>query len=214
MWLHMPATEILLLRHAEKPDPAPSGTAQSGTGFTSDGEEDSKSLNVRGWQRAGALAACFAPNPLISGNLPVPDRIYASAFRQGGGHSRRPEQTVLPLARKLGCVVDLTWALHQEAVFGAALAAQAGTALVCWQHQGLAELARAIAAPQRLLELPADWGWPQDRYDVIWSLRRHAPGEAWHFTQYCQALLAGDPDRPFVLSPESPPAAGLQPSCH
>ena len=196
----MPATEILLLRHAEKPDPA-----QRGGGFTCDGEEDSKSLNVRGWQRAGALAALLAPNPLVHGRLAVPDRIHASAYRQGGGHSRRPEQTALPLARKLGCAVDLTWALHQEAEFGAALAAQAGTALVCWQHQGLADLARAIVAPQRLPELPADWIWPDDRYDVIWSLRRPSGGEAWRLTQYCQTVLAGDPDRPFALSPEGPP---------
>lgn len=202
----MPGTEILLLRHAEKPDPA-----QRGAGFTSDGEEDAKSLNIRGWQRAGALAALLAPNPLISGHLPVPDRIYASAFREGGGHSRRPEQTVLPLARRLGCAVDLTWALHQEGIFGAALAEQAGTALVCWQHQGLADLAHAIAAPQRLLELPPDWIWPDDRYDEIWSLRRQARGEAWRFTQYCQSLLSGDLDRPFALSPKSPRSTGVRP---
>jgi hypothetical protein len=131
--------------------------------------------------------------------LPSPDRIYASAFREGGGHSRRPEQTVQPLAQKLGCVVDLTWALHQEEAFAAALAVGTGTVLVCWQHQGLPALARAIAAPQDLSALPEDWNWPDDRYDVIWSLRREGPSRVWHFSQYCQAVLSGDSGLPFNL---------------
>jgi hypothetical protein len=191
----MAITEILLLRHAEKPD-----HPGSGPGLTPEGTEDSKSLTVRGWQRAGALAALLAPAQRLTAWWPSPDRIYASAFRQHGGHSRRPEQTVLPLAQKLHCIVDLTWALHQEIDFGAALAADVGVTLVCWQHQGLADLARAIAAPQQLSELPADWCWPDDRYDVIWSLRRDQPSGVWHFSQHCQMLLAGDSDRPFNLS--------------
>ena len=194
----MAATEILLLRHAEKPN-GPDG----GPGLTPDGREDPKSLTVCGWQRAGALAAVLAPNWPASSHLPRPDRIYASAFRHGGGHSRRPEQTVLPLAQKLGCSVDLTWALHQEEAFGAVLARQAGVIVVCWQHQGLASLARAIVAPQHLEALPADWAWPKDRYDVIWSLRRNAPGDIWQFRQYCQALMSGDADRPFDLVGEA-----------
>jgi len=75
--------------------------------------------------------------------------------------------------------------------------------LVCWQHQGLAVLARAIVVPQRLAGLSADWVWPDDRYDVIWSLRRDGPGEPWHFRQYCQRLLSGDPDQPFSLIGDS-----------
>jgi hypothetical protein len=190
----MAATEILLLRHAEKPK-----GADGQHGFTPEGLEDGKSLSIRGWQRAGALAALLAPNPLLGPRLPRLDQIYASAFRKGGGHSRRPEQTVLPLAQRLGLSVDLTWALHQERAFGAALAAEAGVALVCWQHQGLPDLARAIAAPQPLPGLTEGWSWPEERYDVIWSLRRDGPEEAWRFTQYCQGLLPGDPDQPFVL---------------
>jgi hypothetical protein len=186
----MTSTEILLLRHAEKPD-----GSSARFGFTAEGQQDMKSLSIRGWQRAGALVALLAPIPLSRSGLPVPHRIYASAFREGGGHSRRPEQTVQPLAEKLSRHVDLTWALHQEEAFGAALAAETGTALVCWQHQGLATLARAIAAPQRLSMLPAQWDWPDNCYDVIWSLRRDAPDDAWHFRQHCQLLLSGDLDR-------------------
>lgn len=188
------AIEILLLRHAEKPD----GDGRE-AGLGPEGRPDAKSLTVRGWQRAGGLAALLAPGPLSASPLPRPDRIHASAFRKGGGHSRRPEQTVVPLAAKLGLVVDLRWALHGEDAFGAALSAQAGVVLVCWQHQGLPALARAVAAPQRLPELPEGWEWPKSRFDVIWSLRRERPGAAWRFAQHCQHLLAGDRARPFDL---------------
>lgn len=180
-------THILLLRHAEKPD------ERTGIyGVTPDGHNDSYALSVTGWQRAGALAPLFT-----HGHLPVPDRIYASAFREGGGHSRRPEQTVLPLAQRLGLRVDLTWALHQERAFGAALSEHKGTIVVCWQHQGLADLVRAIARPQRSAALPPGWRWPPERYDVIWSLQRDVPGGRWRFVELCQRLLAGDSDQPF-----------------
>lgn len=191
----MPTIEILLLRHAEKPDGFPGCP-----GLTANGEDDPYALTVRGWQRAGGLAALLGSSELLSTPLPTPDRIFASAFRPGGGHSRRPEQTVQPLADRLGHAVNLDWALHQEEALGAALAVGTGNALVCWQHQGLAALARAIAAPQRLSELPADWEWPEDRYDILWSVRRNGLGQAWHLTQYCLGLLAGDSNRPFDLS--------------
>ena len=190
----MVTTEIMLLRHAEKP-----GRSGGAIGLMPDGRSDEASLTIRGWQRAGALAALFGSSRFLRSPLPVPDRIYASAFREGGGHSPRPEQTVAPLAQRLGRAVDLTWALHQEPSFGAMLNASAGTSLVCWQHQGLPALARAVAAPQPLSELPAGWHWPRERYDVVWSLRRDEPGAAWLFTQYCPCLLSGDQAQPFDL---------------
>jgi hypothetical protein len=55
----MATTEILLLRHAEKPD-----RSESGPGLTPEGQEDAQSLTLRGWQRAGALAVLLAPNRL------------------------------------------------------------------------------------------------------------------------------------------------------
>ena len=115
--------------------------------MTPEGQEDTQSLTLRRWQRADALDVLLALNRPSASRLSSPDRIYASAFREGGGHSRRPEQTVQPLAQKLGCVVDLTWALHQEEAFGAALSVGTGTVFVGWQHQGLPALARAVAAP-------------------------------------------------------------------
>lgn len=87
-----------------------------------------------------------------------------------------------------------------------ALARQTGTVLVCQQHQGLAALTRVIIAPQRIEELPADWVWPEDRYDVIWSLRRNEPSGKWHFRQHCPALLPGDCGQPFSFVGKARPA--------
>jgi hypothetical protein len=188
----MRRAEIILLRHGEKPD-----DRLKGLGVSADGQADPHSLTPRGWQRAGALVPLLSPNPLLSSRLPIPNKIYASAFREGGGHSRRPEQTMLPVAAKLELIVDLAWALGQEQEFGVTLAAREGTTLVCWQHQGLPGLARAITAPHPLAALPGDWTWPADRYDVIWSLQRAGAEKIWRFRQYSQALLSGDASEPF-----------------
>lgn len=183
---------VLLIRHAEKP-----GEAWPGPGLTEDGGPDPKSLALRGWQRAGALAALVAPGAMREGagqdgtGLPRPDAIYASAFREGGGHSRRPEQTVRPLAAKLGLAVDLTYALHQEGDLAAHLLAQGGIALVSWQHEGLAELLRALLGPGGAGAPPHGWRWPDARYDVTWRVDRDATGRA-SFTQHPHRLLAGD----------------------
>ena len=115
----------------------------------------------------------------------------------------RPQQaagtTLLPLAARLEQAVDLRRALHGEDECGAALAAQAGVILMCWQHQGLPAPARAVAAPHRLPEHPDGWEWPNNRFDVTWFLRRQRPDGPWRSTRHCQELLAGDPARPFDL---------------
>ena len=50
------ATKIMVIRHGEKPlrTPPPYGV-------TAEGRREKESLTIRGWQRAGALAAFFAP---------------------------------------------------------------------------------------------------------------------------------------------------------
>ena len=52
----MPAQKIMIIRHAEKPE------HHGPRGVDENGDEDKKSLTVRGWQRAGALVQFFAPS--------------------------------------------------------------------------------------------------------------------------------------------------------
>src|SRR5260370_36485458 len=91
---HMSDFTVLLIRHADKPSPA------AGQGVDAQGNVDSKSLAVAGWQRAGALAQFLdGSHP----QLPKPAVIYASGSRDDfpgrpHGKSRRPGQTAMPLA--------------------------------------------------------------------------------------------------------------------
>src|SRR5690349_20215248 len=102
----MPATKIMIIRHAEKPadDGSVSGVSQAGS-------QDREELAVRGWQRSGALIGLFAPprGSFASALLATPDVIFASG---AGKHSRslRPEHTVLTLADFLGKRLDLSYA--------------------------------------------------------------------------------------------------------
>lgn len=52
----MLALTLLIVRHAEKPN---KNEPEPHPGLTIEGAEDSKSLVVRGWQRASAWAALF-----------------------------------------------------------------------------------------------------------------------------------------------------------
>lgn len=75
----------------------------------------------------------------------------------------------------------MTWALHEEKAFGAALCRLKGTSLVCWQHQGLAALAKAIVLPEEFSTLQ---DWPSDCYNMIWQLNRSNPTVPWCFKSY------------------------------
>src|SRR5262245_18417107 len=107
-------TQIMLIRHAEKPY----GTQY---GVTEHGNRNAESLIVRGWQRAGALVALFDPavGSLQNPYLAVPTFIYASrpvtaapSSKKGkkiGSKSQRPLQTITPLAARLGLTPNLSF---------------------------------------------------------------------------------------------------------
>ena len=68
------AREMMVMRHAEKPNGRFSGVKETG-------DSNPHDLSVRGWQRAGALACLFAPahGPLQDALLARPAFIFASA---------------------------------------------------------------------------------------------------------------------------------------
>jgi hypothetical protein len=71
-----PPTEIMIVRHAEKPDTK----GQPPFGVNSNGVQDWESLIIQGWQRAGALVVLFDParGSLQDSRLVVPTLIYAA----------------------------------------------------------------------------------------------------------------------------------------
>ena len=106
----MPADQVIVIRHAEKPTARPKRH-----GVREDGTNDKESLTVRGWQHAGSLAAVFAgagAHP-AEARIERPDHIFAAGIGKKrvkaggktmtvGSHSRRPLETVTPMAARLG----------------------------------------------------------------------------------------------------------------
>jgi hypothetical protein len=107
----MSSLTLLIIRHAEKPD-----EGFPGNGFTEAGDSDDKSLVIRGWQRAGSWATLFGSGRGGT-DYPVPSFIYAAtpSDRPNHGPSRRPAETVSPLADKLGLKVNSKHAQGAEA---------------------------------------------------------------------------------------------------
>jgi hypothetical protein len=194
-------TKIMVIRHAEKPK----GTD---VGVTAHGSPDKESLIVRGWQRAGALTALFDPTngSPQNANLAVPKVIYASDPAKGstvadddgpvGSKSKRPLETITPLAERLGIKnkVNVKFAMGQEKQMVNSVLAERGVVLISWQHQKIPEIANYIVAskpPKR--RIPKKW--PGKRFDIVWVFTPPAsPSGRWGFVQVPQQLLSGDAD--------------------
>jgi len=186
------AKTIYIIRHAEKPGAGIGGV-------NAKGKPDPESLTPRGWQRAGALADLFAQrHPSGPSAIVSPTRIFGSA-REGcspapggriGSKSKRPEQTIGPLADKLGIDPDLTYSRGQEAEVAAAAMAAPGVVLICWQHEAIPDIAAQILGQTKTQSVPRRW--PSKRFDVIWIFAAKSRSRRWRMTQLCQRLLAGD----------------------
>ena len=178
------ATKIMVIRHAEKPPGSPPPY-----GVTSEGEREKESLTVRGWQRAGALAAFFAPtngsfqDPLLA----VPQFLYASKPTKRNG-SRRSIETITPLAEKLAIRINSNYSkLEAEEMLEEAFLCD-GVVLICWQHEYIPKFAIHILGS----ETTAPQDWPEDRFDLVWVFDRDSSSARYNFKQVPQRLLMGD----------------------
>ena len=170
------AEMILLIRHAEKPDPN-AGIA----GVSLQGRRDPEGLAVRGWQRAGALAVRFGA-PDVAGRdaaWPRPLTLFAAV---DPGRSHRPHLTLQPLSERLGVPI-LPLRCDDAPGAAAALSGAAGPVLACWRHRELPALAHALM-PGPAVGVPAQWD--EARFDLVWRIGPDG------FTIVPQRLLAGD----------------------
>jgi broad specificity phosphatase PhoE len=186
---------IYLVRHAEKPvAPGPP------YGVDADGNQDGESLTPRGWQRAGALVNLFAGSAASSSTGPresragsslvTPAHLFASQVGPGSS-SKRPLQTLEPLAARLGLQVDVRFLKPQLADLAAAARTADGIALISWEHRLIPQLATMILGnPAGIPQT-----WPDDRFDLVWAC------DVAHRTlhQIPEMLLAGDRPDPFPL---------------
>lgn len=174
----------MLIRHAEKPakDSAPFGV-------TEDGERNKESLEVRGWQRAGALVGLLAPS---NGHfqhtlLAKPQFLFASKPLRRKG-SRRPVETLTPLAQKLRLRINSS---HQRSDLEGMIAQVTsckGVVLVCWQREYIPAIASIILGNKKIAPLI----WPEDCFDMIWVFDLVRSSSKYTFKQVPQKLLGGD----------------------
>jgi len=182
------ATKIMVMRHAEKP-------AKDGPpyGVTLEGKLNKESLQPVGWQRAGALANLFAPTNGAMQNtaLAKPQFLYASKPLQRKG-SRRPLQTILPLAEKLSLPVN--WHHERDEIEGVVeeVFSCRGVVLMCWQREYIPEIANYILGTKN--GIPQ--AWPEDRFDLIWVFDLDRKSGSYKFQQIPQRLLMGDSATP------------------
>ena len=176
--------KIMIVRHAEKP--ADSGKPH---GVDADGEQDKESLIVQGWQRAGALAVLFAPShgALQNPALVMPECLFASGIAHHS-ESKRPQETITPLAAKLGLTINTQAQKGQEGQVAALAMACGGFALIAWEHQDIPAIANAILGDSTT----APQSWPGSRFDLVWVFDWDAGNRRYVFSQVPQQLLAGD----------------------
>ncbi len=178
----------MLIRHAEKPakDSAPFGV-------TAEGERNKESLEVRGWQRAGALANLLAPHNdhFQHTSLAKPQFLFASKPLRRKG-SRRPIETLTPLAQKLELRINSSFQRSDfesmiEEVFSCK-----GVVLICWQREYIPDIASYILGNKKIA--PSDW--PEDCFDMIWVFDLIGSSSKYAFKQVPQKLLGGDLNTP------------------
>jgi broad specificity phosphatase PhoE len=182
----MPATKIMVIRHAEKPTDKDGGVDQKGV-------PDKHDLIVRGWQRAGALAHFFA-KPAPTTSIQTPATIFATEPTTGSD-SKRPEKTVTPLSELINVAIDNT--IHEGSEQDLVTKAQAcnGVVLIAWHHGKIPDIANAILGKPVVTAK-----WPEDRFDMVWVFGRSGPTAPWSFSQVPQLLLQGDSSSPIPTS--------------
>ena len=180
----MPATKIMLLRHAEKPD------GDGGPGLMPDGTQNPEALTALGWTRANALVGLFAS---ANEARPRPPLARPASLFASGSQSLRPKQTIAPLATALNLSVT-TFLKGREAQLVAAVMAAEGPALISWQHEAIPEIATLIRG--RADGVPPVW--PGHRFDLLWVFDLQSDG-TWSFVQSPQLLLPGDSAKPIGI---------------
>jgi len=178
------STKILLIRHAEKPakDSPPFGV-------TLKGERSKESLEVRGWQRAGALTHLLAPpdGRFQHAALAKPQFLYASKPVKRRG-SKRPLETIMPLAEKLRIEINAEYRRSEFESMLDDVFTHKGVVLICWQREYIPEIASYILNSDKIA--PAEW--PEDRFDMFWVFDLESSTGKYKFKQVPQRLLSDD----------------------
>ena len=116
-------------------------------------KDDGDDLSPRGQQRA----RCLADRLLDAG--------ITHLFAYDDKPSRRPVETITPLAKALGLDIDVSYKRDEVKELVAAIGALDADAvvLVCWEHTVLTSIAHHLG-----VDSPPDY--PSDEYDWEWTI--------------------------------------------
>jgi hypothetical protein len=181
-----PARTIMIIRHAEKP-------AGKGSGIDAAGRPDTHSLTPRGWSRANGIANLFdAEGGPSRPGLARPKAIFAAGANDQG-EGTRTRQTVGSLASKLGVPVNSSFGKGDEVALArqAIAASKNGPVLISWQHGEIPAIAKAF----NTVGPTPPTSWPDNRYDMVWTLTD--TGRGWKFSQVPEMVLSGDSGQTF-----------------
>jgi hypothetical protein len=145
--------DILLIRHAEKPESGPG-------------------LSPVGVARADAYVKYFQ-GLSIGSRVLTPDCLIAAA---DSDQSSRPRLTLEPLGKALKLPINDHYGASQVETLGEDLRATPHGAciLICWRHGGMPRLLAALGAKPSAF-LPGDT-WPEEEYGWIIHLRYDSEG--------------------------------------
>jgi hypothetical protein len=140
---------LILIRHAEKP-PDPSDVH----------------LSEKGQLRARGLAGLLTTNLAIIPAGP-PTALFAPKFTRRG-RTRRPYETLQPLAGKLKLSIQTPFGADEWAAFAKFISSTSSldgkTVVVCWIHDYLPDMAAALGVEPK----PAHW--KESVYDRVWII--------------------------------------------
>lgn len=141
--------QVILLRHAEKPS-----------------DESNVHLLERGESRARALVALLEARSVLGTNGPPPALFAPKITRQG--HSRRPYETLEPLAEHLKLSIQTPYGPSDYAALAKHVLSDPDldgkTVIVCWIHDYLPALAKALGVK------PEPARWKGSVYDRVWII--------------------------------------------
>jgi len=141
-------------------------------------------LSARGRARANALVAHFAAiakKYKVKIGAVFAQRSALDVPGRKGPTSKRPVDTVVPLAKSVGTTVSKFWPDDYSKMVSEIMTASK-TAVICWEHDALTDVAKAFGVALK---------WPDGRYDVTYVITWNAAGKASISEKY-QNLLPGD----------------------
>ena len=161
--------QIILLRHAEKPD-----------------DPSSVHLSPRGEERARALVSLLGRNSPFTSNAPVA-ALYGTRVTKHD-HSRRTGETLAPLSEDLGLAVNTSFDSDNYSLLTTSVlnnrAFRGKTVIVCWTHHDIAQLGAALGAR------PQPPPWKEKTFDRLWIISFAQGRVEWRDVP--QRLLKGD----------------------